>query len=135
MRSVHFSALWVAQTLVALFFAITFLQSGLEKISDWKGSLGSMGGYFAKSPLARHVPGLVLVLTVLEMAAGAACAAGFLQLAFGDGRELALWGFGLSGLVLLCLLFGQRMARDYEGAARLVPYFITAVVGLLLLRS
>ena len=31
--------------------------------------------------------------------------------------------------------FGQRMAKDYAGAAGLVPYFLVSLVGLLTLRG
>jgi uncharacterized membrane protein YphA (DoxX/SURF4 family) len=134
MRSPHYTALWVAQALVCLFFAITFLHSGLEKVSDWRGNLASLKGHFAQSPLARHVEPLLLALTALEVASGAASVAGLLQLLFGGGREMVQWAFGLSGLTLVCMLFGQRMAKDHAGAAVLVPYFATAVLGLLLLR-
>jgi hypothetical protein len=32
----------------------------------------------------------------------------------------------------VCLFFGQRMAKDYAGAAGLVPYFLLALVAIAL---
>jgi len=34
---------------------------------------------------------------------------------------------------LIALFFGQRMAKDYAGAAVLVPYFLLALVAIILL--
>jgi hypothetical protein len=48
-------------------------------------------------------------------------------------RTLALFGVALSVLALLMLFFGQRMAKDYAGAAGLVPYFVVACGGLALM--
>jgi diacylglycerol kinase len=35
-------------------------------------------------------------------------------------------------IALLCLLFGQRLAKDYGGASVLAAYFAFAVVGIIL---
>ena len=43
---------------------------------------------------------------------------------------LAAWGAALSGVALLMLFFGQRVAKDYAGAAVLVPYFVVVCLGL-----
>jgi hypothetical protein len=39
----------------------------------------------------------------------------------------------LSAITLLMLFFGQRVAKDYAGAATLVPYFILVVINLFFL--
>jgi hypothetical protein len=46
---------------------------------------------------------------------------------------LALWGAQLSALNLVMLFFGQRIAKDYAGAAALVPYFLLSIGSILLL--
>jgi hypothetical protein len=127
--------LWLIQVLSTLLLAITFLQSGLDKVIDWKGSLGWLTGHFSKSPLRGVVAPLLLTLTVLEVAAGVLCAAGLVPLLLSGGTRLALWGVGLSGLTFMALFFGQRMAKDYAGAASLVPYFLVCLVGLFVLRG
>jgi len=125
--------LLLAQLACALLFAILFLQSGLDKVFDWKGNLAWLTGHFAKSPLGKLVPVLLLTLTVLELAAGLASAAGACLLLFTGRGAVAQWGMVLSLASLLALFFGQRMAKDYAGAGSLVPYFAVAVGGLLLL--
>jgi uncharacterized membrane protein YphA (DoxX/SURF4 family) len=69
-------ALFLIQILVSAFLAILFLQSGIDKMVDQRGNLQWLAGHFAKSPLARFVPALLLILTVLEISAGALNAIG-----------------------------------------------------------
>ena len=127
--------LFVVQALCALFLAITFLQSGLDKVLDWKGNLGWLTGHFAKSPLRGMVPLMLASLTVLELASGAVSAAGLVALVLTGGARVAMGGAALSGLAFVALFFGQRMAKDYAGAAGLVPYFLVSLVGLLTMRG
>src|SRR5690348_14999885 len=128
-------ALLLMQVLIAAFLAILFLQSGLDKVTDRKGNLEWLTGHFAKSPLARMVPLLVTTITLLELAAGALSAAGVAQILAFHASSLAFWGAALSGASILCLFFGQRMAKDYAGAAGLVPYFLVTLAGLWLFQT
>jgi len=127
--SPHFS-LWLMQAFVSLFLAILFLQSGMDKVMDWRGNLGYFQPHFAKSPLAGVVPAMLLVLTVLEVSAGVVNGVGFLELLVLGKAQIAFWGTALSALAFTAIFFGQRMAKDYAGAAILVPYFLLALVGL-----
>jgi len=127
--SLHFS-LWLMQTFVSLFLAILFLQSGMDKVMDWRGNLGYLQPHFAKSPLAAAVPMMLLVLTILEVSAGVVNGVGFLELLVLGRAQIAFWGTALAALAFTCLFFGQRMAKEYTGAAVIVPYFLLALVGL-----
>lgn len=128
-------SVWLVQLFCALFFAILFLQSGTDKVVDRKGNLAWMGPHFAKSPLRGAVPAMLTVITVLELAAGLLSAAGVVQLLATGSPRLAMWGAALAGLSLLALFFGQRMAKDYAGAAGLVPYFLVSLAALWALRG
>lgn len=118
--------LLLMRALTAALLAILFLQSGLDKVVDRKGNLEWLTGHFAKSPLRGMVPLMVSVITLLELAAGALSAAGVVQLFLG-ATTLAFWGAVLSAVSLVCLFFGQRLAKDYAGAGGLVPYFILSI--------
>lgn len=113
---------------IAAFHAIVFLQSGLDKIFNFKGNLEWLSGHFAKSPLKGMVPFLVVTLTILEMLAGFTALSGVLY-AFG---VCSLAYFQLSIVLAifsyLALFFGQRMAKEYEGAATIVGYFVIALI-------
>ncbi|XXF79622.1 DoxX family protein [Myxococcaceae bacterium GXIMD 01537] len=126
--------LWLMQGLCALFFAITFLQSGLDKVVNWKGNLEWLTGHFSKSLLRGTVPLMLAKLTFLELATGVVSAAGLVMLLFTGGAHVAFWGNALAGVTLCALFFGQRMAKDYAGAGGLVPYFLVSLVGLFVSR-
>jgi hypothetical protein len=121
--------------LVALFLAILFLQSGIDKVTDRKGNLDWLTGHFAKSPLARRVPLMLTAITALEIGAGALSAAGVVEIAAMRTTALAFWGAVLSAASLVCLFFGQRVAKDYGGAAALPPYFLVTLAAIWLLAA
>ena len=127
------SSLYVLQILVSAFLAILFLQSGLDKIVDRAGNLEWLREHFAKSALAGPVPLLFTVLTILEVGAGALSALGCLLLIVTRDSTVAVYGAVISALAILALFFGQRMAKDYAGAAILVPYFLLALAAIYLL--
>lgn len=126
----YFQGMWLIQALVSVFFAILFLQSGLDKVVDWKGNLEWLTGHFANSPLKGLVTMLLGTLTVVEIAAGAVSALGVIEVLVYRTYCLSFVGTALSALALIMLFFGQRMAKDYAGAGGLVPYFILAVINL-----
>ena len=123
----------LAQALTCAFLAVLFLQSGLDKVLDRAGNVEWLTGHFAKSPLAGFVPLLVTAITIFELAAGVFSALGVVEILFTGSRILATLGVVLSALSLLQLFFGQRIAKDYAGAAVLVPYFLLTLFGLFLL--
>jgi len=133
MQSEGSIAWYLLQLLVSAFLAILFLQSGIDKIVDRKGNLEWLSGHFAKSPLAGMVPVLFGILTIVELAAGLLSGIGFLALTFAHNPTIAFYGAIVSAIAILCLFFGQRMAKEYAGAAVLVPYFLLALVAIYLL--
>jgi hypothetical protein len=122
-----------ARFAVTAFFAVAFLQSGVDKVFDRGGNLEWLTGHFKTSALADMVPLLLSALTAIELAAGGFCALGVIFTDFSvAGWSIAAVGVMLAGLALLALFFGQRMAKDYAGAAVIAAYFVVALVGLAL---
>jgi len=115
------------EILLLLFLIITFLQSGIDKITDWKGNLGWLTGHFSETPFKNLVPLLLGTVLVTEVVAGVLCLIGIVQLLLSNDPSLALYGAILSCIALLMLLFGQRIAKDYEGARTIAVYFIPAI--------
>jgi len=126
-------ATWVLQALVSAFLAVLFLQSSIDKVVDRRGNLTYFKGHFAKSPLAGTVPLMLTVITILELAAGALSAIGFLLIVFTNNPVVAYYGAITAAVAIVGLFFGQRVAKDYVGAAVLVPYFLLALSGVYLL--
>jgi len=122
----------IGRFLVTAFFAVVFLQSALDKLTDSAGNLEFLSGHFRNSPFsAETVRRLFWVLTGLEGAAGVLCGLGVLFFSFRNaGMNLASFGVSVAGLALLCLIVGQRLAKDYAGAAVVAAYFAVALLGL-----
>ena len=121
------------QVLASAFLAILFLQSGIDKVVDRRGNLEWLQGHFAKSPLAGIVPLLLTAITVLEILAGTLSGIGCALILASRNSTLAFYGAVTSALAITALFFGQRMAKDYAGAAVLVPYFLLALSAIYLL--
>ena len=126
-------ATYLMQIFASAFLAILFLQSGIDKIVDRDGNFAWLKGHFAKSPLAGIVPALLIGITILEVAAGALSAVGCVFLILARDSTVAFYGAAISAVAVLALFFGQRIAKDYAGAAVLVPYFLLMLVAMYLL--
>src|SRR5947208_14352443 len=135
MPNLHSSdgATYFLQVLVSAFLAILFLQSGIDKVVDRRGNLEWLKGHFAKSPLVGIVPLMVTAITILEIGAGTLSAIGCALMVFSRDSTLAFYGAIVSAISIIALFFGQRMAKDYAGAAVLVPYFLLTVIAIYLL--
>ena len=125
--------MFLLQLLVSAFLAILFLQSGIDKIVDRQGNLQGLSGHFAKSPLGGFVPLVFTILTIIEVSAGLLSGIGFFGLLVMHNSTIAFYGAVVSAVAILCLFFGQRMAKEYAGAAVLVPYFLLTLVAIYLL--
>jgi len=126
-------AIYLTQIFASAFLAILFLQSGIDKVVDRRGNLEWLKGHFAKSPLAGVVSVLLMAITLLEVGAGALSAIGCLMLIVSRETTIAFYGAVSSAVALVALFFGQRMAKDYAGAAVLVPYFLLTLITIYLL--
>jgi len=124
-----------AQTASAVFFAILFLQSGLDKVIDWKGNRDWIVGHFSKSPLGKVARPMLIVLTLVEIAAGLLCLLGLILYWWQGLPDLLIIGFELSMVALLMLFFGQRLAKDYPGAQSIAIYFGVCLLALYLMNS
>lgn len=126
-------ATYLMQIFASGFLAILFLQSAIDKIVDRRGNLEWLSGHFAKSPLAGIVPTLLICLMILEFAAGALSAVGCVLVLLLKDSTVGLYGAIVSAAAITALFFGQRMAKEYAGAAVLVPYFLLTLVAIYLL--
>ncbi len=125
-----YTGLDALRLLFAAMVAILFLQSGLSKVFGWKGEMEWLTGHFANSILKGTVPLLLPVITVIELSAGVCAAIGGVQVLLHHGAVIGLWGMLLGAKAIVLLFFGQRVAKDYAGAAALVPYFLMCTAGM-----
>jgi drug/metabolite transporter superfamily protein YnfA len=115
-----------APILVLIFLTVTFIQS--DKIFNWKETLSWITGLFSKTFLRFFTPVTLVIIIVLELLAGIFSAVGCIQLIVNGERVFGFYGGVFSCLSLICLLFGQRIVRDYDGARTITIYFIPAIM-------
>jgi len=122
------------QLLILFFLTITFLQSGIDKLTDWNGNLAFLNDHFGKTFLRKGVPLLLGIILVGELIVGVLSVVGIVQIYTSGVMTIGLYAAALAGKVLLALLFGQRIAKDYTGAMTIAVYFMITVFGVYLLR-
>lgn len=112
----------------ALLVAILFIQSGLDKVFNWKGNLDWLTGHFSKTFLRGMVLPMLATITVMELATGFLAAAGLIYFLATGSLVLIFYASIIGAASITALFFGQRVAEDYPGAAVLVPYFILLII-------
>ena len=115
-----------------LFVAILFIQSGLDKVVNFQGNLDFITGHFSKTFLAPMVPVMLVTITIMETATGVLAAVGLIYFLVTGTPVLIFYASVLGAASLTALFFGQRVAKDYPGAAVLVPYFLLLIVQMYL---
>ncbi len=116
--------------LVLVFMSILFVQSAMDKMLNYKDNQQWIDGYFAKSFVKGQSKILLLLLTLLECSAGVLCLMGI----FFSKKIVNLVGFYglfLCSITFLSLFLGQRIAKDYAGAANIPSYFVVCLIGLM----
>ena len=131
----NLSMQYATELLVLAFLTITFLQSGIEKVTDWKGSLSYIKSVFEKTFLKNSIRLALVVVIIGEIIGGLLCLVGMIQIYFYDSKTLGLLGAVICAKVLLALLFGQRVAKDYAGAMTVAVYFGVALFGVWVLSN
>lgn len=124
---------YITELLILLFITITFLQSGIDKIADWKGNTGWLKEHFSDTFLAGQVPLMVGTILVLEVITGLLAVGGIVEILTSGGTTFAFYSAVLAAITLLMLLFGQRVAKDYPGAFTITGYFVVVIIGVLIL--
>ena len=121
-------------TVILLFHAIVFTQSGLDKIFNWKGNLD-----FTKETLTDKFPKTLVQLALfsvlfLETLGGIFSLIGVIYSIYNpDFLLFSTLGLILCSTALLVLLFGQRISQNYVDAKTITVYFIVSVIGLILI--
>ena len=96
------------EILILLFLIVTFLQSGIDKVTDFSGNASFIKEHFANSPLKNMVPLLLVIILVMEIIAGAFMFIGIFNLVTTGNGELALLGTQIAALSLV-FLFSQSI--------------------------
>ena len=127
----NFNNIEIVQILVSIFFSIVFFQSSIDKINDREGNLKFFNHHFKGTFFQNYTSISLNFLALLEITSAFICCLGiFYKLSYHDSVFI-YYGLLMSAIVLLSLLLGQRLAKDYVGAADITIYFILCIVTIL----
>ena len=121
----------LCQIFIAIFLFIAFFQSGLDKVIDRKGNLDFLKAHFSDSPIIKIIPIMLLILTLLEIIGSVMLGYGVYYALVNRSTLWIFYGFVVIAITIIILFAGQRIAKDYLGAADLVPYFILIMLGIM----
>ncbi|MDD2984878.1 DoxX family protein [Flavobacterium sp.] len=119
-----------ASFFILLLLTITYLQSSYDKLFYWKDNVNWLNSHFSKTFLKNSVPFVLAVILILELITGILAIAGMVQLLYNGERVYGFYAAVLSCIILALLLFGQRLAKDYDGARTIVIYYIPSVLAV-----
>jgi len=129
--------------LICVFFLILYAQSAIDKIQCKQENISWLQGHFKQSILANYVPVLFFTLTLLELITAFLFLINIIIIVspddfsniletvfFIDGIN-QMGAYYMSMITLLSLFFGQRIAKDYEGAKTIAIYFTLNIVSVI----
>ena len=121
----------LCQIFIALFLIVVFLQSSVDKIFDRRSNLAFFESHFSATFLKYFISYLLTFVTILELAGSATLIFGIYYAFTAKTTLWIFYGYVILAITIICLLFGQRIAKDYVAAADLVPYFILIMLGIM----
>jgi len=127
----NFNNIEIAQILVSIFFSIVFFQSSIDKLNDREGNLKFFNQHFKETIFQDYTSLSLDLLVLLEFFSAFLCFVGIFYKVLYNDSIFIYYGLLMSAIVLLSLLLGQRLAKDYAGAADITIYFILCIVTIL----
>ena len=131
MKILNFNTAEIVQILSSIFFSIVFFQSGIDKVVDRKGNLNFFENHFKNTLFHKIYTHALTALMLLELIAAILCAYGCIYSIVYKDTGFIFYGLLVTSFVLLSLLLGQRIAKDYIGAADLTIYFILCIISIM----
>ena len=123
----------IPEILILLYIIITFGFSAVEKAMNWEESIAYYKNHFKDTVLKKAIPLLLLLVIITELIVVVTGITGVFSLVVFNEKSIAFFSLILASITLIGLMFGQRIAKDYQGAMLITVYFILTVFGLLLL--
>jgi hypothetical protein len=121
---------YAAELLILLFILLTFAFSAVEKMLDVKGQVVWLKEHMKGTYLVPIIPLLLGVLIVLDIVVSILSILAVYYLLQFQEKTMGLYSCILAAMILLLLLFGQRMAKDFQGAFTIVGYFMVVLFGV-----
>ena len=118
--------------LLSAFLCITYLFSAFEKIKDWNETTKYYNKMFKGRLSRKLVLVSIYVIIVVELSSILLFLYGNFSLINSESKIVLQYAFVTSAILLLVLLCGLRIAKDYQGAAHIGIYFLISTFGLYL---
>ena len=131
MSLLNFNNIEICQILVSIFFSIVFFQSSIDKIINREDNLDFFNNHFKNTIFQKYVSILLTILTLFEFCTASLISFGIFYSLLNSKLILIFYGLLACIVVLLMLLFGQRLAKDYAGAADITIYFILCIITIM----
>ena len=131
MKILNFNTIEIVQVLSSIFFAIVFFQSGIDKVIDRKGNINFFENHFKNTLFHKIHAQALTALMLLELIAASLCAYGCIYSIVYKNTDFIFYGLLVTSFILLSLLLGQRIAKDYVGAADIAIYFILCIITII----
>ena len=131
MKILNFNATEIVQILSSIFFAIVFFQSGIDKVIDRKGNINFFENHFKNTLFHKIHAQALTALMLLELIAASLCVYGCIYSIVYKNTDFIFYGLLVTSFILLSLLLGQRIAKDYVGAADITIYFILCIITII----
>ena len=131
MKIFNFNAIEIVQILSSIFFAIVFFQSGIDKVLDRKGNINFFENHFKNTLFHKIYAQALTALMLLELITASLCAYGCIYSIVYKNTDFIFYGLLVTSFILLSLLLGQRIAKDYVGAADITIYFILCIITIM----
>ncbi|MCL6217102.1 hypothetical protein [Zunongwangia pacifica] len=104
--------------------------SFFEKISDYSGTRSFMEAHFKNTFLVRKIAFLLPILVLVELVAVILLLLAILNYFFTfSSLDFSRFALITCAVSLMMLLFGQRVAKDYQSSAGITIYFILVILG------
>ena len=110
---------------------IVFFQSSIDKVIDRDGNLIFFKAHFKNTIFQNQLALSLTLLTLFEFLAASLCSFGIIYRVFYLESIYIFYGLLICAIVLLMLLLGQRLAKDYVGAADITIYFILCIITIM----
>ena len=115
----------IAQILIALFLSSCMIQSGLDKVFDWKGNNDFLKSHFSKTFLSGMVPMMLFIVTLLELVGGFLCLGGAVMGIITFDTSLIGIGFFVIAVDLIALFFWPKNCKGLSRSSNISWLFYT----------
>lgn len=120
--------------LISAFLCISYFFSAFEKIKNWNETIMYYNEMFKGKLSSKVILYSIYVIILVEVSSTLLFIYGNFSLIYSESKIVLQYALVTSAILLLILLCGLRIAKDYQGAAQIGIYFLVNTFGLYLIQ-